>query len=70
MSIAGLLERLEFVHDCKPENVYTDCDMSIKTRSLPGITLPESSNIQFSMNQFSLQIVVTQSLFGTIYIFA
>ncbi len=41
----------------KEDKVCSDCDMFVKALTLPEITLPETVNIQFSMNMFEFDFL-------------
>jgi hypothetical protein len=54
-----LLETLDSIRHSKTENACADCNTPVKMRRLIRITLPESGNIQFSMNLLLFQNVMT-----------
>jgi hypothetical protein len=53
----------------KEDEVCADCDMFVKALTLPGITLPETVNIQFSMSYIPFQKLATQTFLPSFQFF-
>ena len=69
-SIAGLLRlkiwnRILSWLQSKKDEVCADCDMFVKALILPGITLPETVNIQSSMSYIPFQKLATQTFLAS-----